>query len=224
MLSTKDNENNTVYETFSIIVSDPVAVIKQSPSVGTTSTQFSFDSNASYSLVSRLKLYIWEIFNAKGDKIDTIQGKTLKKQFSQIGNYLVKLTVEDQLGQSNVDVVDVYVSSTKPVPQFSVTSTNKRTDSSEFYLDANATTDLDVTNGHDSLEYKREFSNPAATKIIATDNNNQQITIQFDEVGTHTIKLTVTDMYGESASIEKQIIVKSILRPELTIVPAAVTW
>jgi hypothetical protein len=80
-LSTTDNENNTVSETFSVTVSDPVAVIKQTPTEGTTSTMFSFDANGSYSLTARLKLYTWEIFDANGDKIDTFQSKSIKKQF-----------------------------------------------------------------------------------------------------------------------------------------------
>jgi PKD repeat protein len=96
-LSTIDNENNTVSETFSVVVSDPVAVIKQAPTEGTTSTMFSFDANSSYSLTARLKLYTWEIFDAKGDKIDTFQSKSIKKQFLTPGNYLVRLTVEDDL-------------------------------------------------------------------------------------------------------------------------------
>jgi PKD repeat protein len=200
-----------------------VAIIKQTPDEGNTSTTFSFDSSTSYSLTSRLKLYTREIFNSNGDKTDTIQGKSIKKQFIKPGNYMVKLTLEDELGQTNVDTREVYVESSTPVPQFSITPTNKRAQASEFHLDATASSDLDVTNQNDSLEYKREFSNPNASKIISTEENNKKIVVQFDEIGTHTITLTVTDMYGKSAVIEKQVNVTSVLRPELTISPNAIT-
>ncbi|MDR0608307.1 MAG: hypothetical protein LBG52_08485 [Candidatus Peribacteria bacterium] len=47
--------------------------------------------------------------------------------------------------------------------------------------------------------------------------------MQFNEIGQHTIKLTVTDMYGKSAVIEKPVNVNSILRPELIVSPNAIT-
>ncbi|MDD2536947.1 MAG: PKD domain-containing protein [Candidatus Absconditabacteria bacterium] len=222
-LSTVDNENNTVKESFSLTVSDPVATIKQSPEQGTTSSSFSFDASSSYSLTSRLKLYTWEIFDSNGDKTDTFQGKNIKKQFIQPGNYLVRLTIEDELGQSNMDTKEVYVESSTPIPQFTITPTKKRAEPSEFYLDANSTSDIDVTNKFDSLEYKWEFSNPNATLITETTDNNKIITVQFNETGRHIVKLIATDMFGKSATIEKTIEVKSVLRPELTISPAANT-
>ncbi|MDR3168340.1 MAG: PKD domain-containing protein [Candidatus Peribacteria bacterium] len=222
-LATTDNETNTVSETFSLTVSDPVAIIKQTPDEGNTSTTFSFDSSASYSLTARLKLYTWEIFDSNGTKTDTIQGKSIKKQFTKPGNYMVKLTLEDELGETNVDTKELYVESSTPVPQFTITPTNKRAQASEFHLDATSSADLDVTNQNDSLEYRWEFSNPNVSKVISTTENNKKVVVQFDEIGQHTIKLTVIDMYGKSASIEKSVNVTSILRPELTVNPNAIT-
>ena len=223
-LTTTDNENNIVSESFSITVSDPVAIIKQTPTEGTTSTTFSFDASSSYSLTSRLKLYTREIFDSNGDKIDTFQGKSIKKQFTRPGNYMVKLTIEDELWQTNVDTQEIYVESSTPIPQFTITPTNKREQPSEFHLDATSSTDIDVVNGYDSLEYKRDFSSPNVSTIIATEENNKKVVVQFDEIGTHTIKLTVTDTFGKSASIERQVNVTSTLRPELNVIPNAITW
>jgi hypothetical protein len=47
-------------------------------------------------------------------------------------------------------------------------------------LDASNTIDIDVSNGVDSLEYKRYFSTRNA-KIISSEDNNQKVVIQFDE-------------------------------------------
>ncbi|MDR0282224.1 MAG: PKD domain-containing protein [Candidatus Peribacteria bacterium] len=168
-------------------------------------------------------MYTRELFDSEGNKIDTFQGKTIKKQFTKPGNYLVKLTIEDELGMVNVDTKQIYVESSVPVPQFTITPTNKRTQPSEFHLDANGTTDLDVTNKYDSLEYYREFSNPNVATITATEEENKKIVVHFDEIGKHKVKLIVTDMYGKVASIEKTIDVTSILRPELTVTPGAIT-
>jgi PKD repeat protein len=131
--------------------------------------------------------------------------------------------LEDELGQTNVDIQELYVESTPPQPQFTIMPTNKRTKASEFHLDANSTTDIDMTNKNDNLEYRREFSNPNVATVVATEDNNKKIVVQFNEVGKHTITLTVTDMYGKISKIEKQVEVTSILRPELTVIPNAIT-
>nr|MBR6100290.1 hypothetical protein [bacterium] len=46
----------------------------------------------------------------------------------------------------NSDIVNVYVDSTPPSPQFSITPTNKWKYPSEFILDASASTDIDASN------------------------------------------------------------------------------
>ncbi|MEI6672830.1 MAG: hypothetical protein WCL02_05925 [bacterium] len=72
-MTTTDNETNKITENFYILVSDPVAIIKQMPEKGDSSIIFSFDSTPSYSIVSSLKLYTREIFDQNGNKIDTFQ-------------------------------------------------------------------------------------------------------------------------------------------------------
>ena len=96
-LSTVDNETNTVTEKYYLVVSDPVAIIKQTPDQGTTTTKFSFDGSPSYSIVSNLRLYTWEVYDQNGNKVDTIQGKNIQENFKKPGTYTVKLTVQDQL-------------------------------------------------------------------------------------------------------------------------------
>jgi hypothetical protein len=78
-------------------------------------------------------------------------------------------------------------------------------------------------NKSDSLEYKWEFSNPKASTIISSEENNSKVVVQFDEIGKHTIRLIATDMYGKSATRERQVDVTSTLRPELSISPNAIT-
>jgi PKD repeat protein len=182
---------------------------------------FSFDSTPSYSIVSSLKLFTWEIFDQNGNKMDTFQGKSIKQQFKKPGVYTVKLTVEDELSQTNVDSLSVYIESTDPIPQFTITPTSSRKNPSEFILDASVSSDLDKTNGYDNLAYEWSFSDPVTTKIINTENNNEKIKIQFNTVGKHTIKLTARDDYGKISEISKDIDIKSTLRPEIFAVPIA---
>ena len=221
-LSTTDNEGNTVSETFYLYVSDPVTIIKQSPEKGTTSTTYTFDGSASYSILSRLNTYLWEIFNESGDKIATEQWKKMSYKFQSPWNYVVRLTVTDVTWQKNVEVRNLLVESTTPTPQFTSTPTKRWVKPSEFTLNASNSSDVDVINGVDSLEYNRTFSTNNV-KIVSTENNNEKIVVQFDEIWKHKINLTVIDQYGKSATITKTIEVLSILRPEIIPNPWAIS-
>jgi len=221
ILTTIDNESNKITETFYILVSDPVAIIKQQPDQGNTSMTFAFDSSPSYSIVSSLKLFTREIFDDQGNKIETFQWKSIKQQFKKPWVYTVKLTVEDELGQTNIDSLSVYAESTDPIPQFTITPSNSWKNPSEFILDASVSSDIDKSNGYDNLAYEWSFSDPAKTNIVNTENNNEKIKVQFDSIGKHKVKLTVRDDYGKMTEIEKEIEVISTLRPEIFVVPLA---
>ena len=230
-LTTKDNENNTVSETYEIYLSDPVTVIKQSPEEWTTSTTYSFDGSASYSITNRLNTYVWEVFDGNGNannwnKLVMAQGKKITLNSNQKfkpWNYVVRLTVTDMAWNQNVETKNIYVESTTPIPQFTVTPTKKWLYPSEFTLDASNTLDIDVDNGADSIEYTWSFSTDNV-KIISSENNNARIVVQFDEKWTHIVRLTATDQYGKFASVSKNIDVQSTLRPEIEVIPWPITW
>jgi PKD repeat protein len=223
-LTVTDNETNTSSESFNLIASDPVAVIKQNPEKGNTSTVFNFDGSPSYSVVSSLKLYTREIFNQKGDKIETYQGKDIKQKFKEPGFYTIKLTVEDSLWQRNIDTIQAYIESTEPLPQFIITPAKERLHPSRFVFDASISSDIDKNNGNDTLSYERIFPETAKVNIIANENNNEKITVEFNKVGKFLWKLIVKDKYGKMAEIEKEVEIKSILRPEIIASPLATSW
>lgn len=223
-LTVNDNENNKVSESYSLAVSDPVAIVQQTPEKWNTSTTFNYSANASYSLTSRLKLYTWEIYDSDGERLDTLQGKNINKQFKKPWNYSVKLTVEDEMWLKNTDTFNVYVDSTPPTPQFNITATSKWLYPSEFVLDASPSTDIDVGNWNDKLTYEWSFSNPNAVEITSTENNNRNITALFNEKWDHLITLKVMDSYGQSTEISKYVTVQSVLRPEITANPKATIW
>jgi hypothetical protein len=79
-----------------------------------------------------------------------------------------------------VETKNIYIESTRPSPQFTAVSTTKWQYPSEFTLDASNTTDIDVSNGVDSLQYKWSFSTEDY-KIISTEENNKRMVVQFDK-------------------------------------------
>jgi len=84
--------------------------------------------------------------------------------------------------------------------------------------------DVDKTNGYDTLSYEWRFSEDGKTQVVNASATNDQVKVQFNALGKHQIKLTVKDDYGKIAEIEKDIEIKSILRPEAFIVPIATSW
>ena len=223
-LKTRDNEWNENYDTYSIVLADPVAIIKKSPEEWTTSTIFTFDASSSFSVTSSIKLYTREIYNSNWKKLTTYQWKSIKYQFLEPGSYTVKLNVTDNLWETNTDIMQVFVESSNPIAQFTYTPSSNRTNPSKFIFDASTSSDIDVTNWVDSLYYSRTFSNPETTTIQKIEWDNKKIKVSFDSLWEQTVKLTVSDNYWKTNTIEKKIYVQSTLRPDVTIMPQATTW
>jgi len=219
-LTTIDNETNKISEKYSLVVSDPVSIIKQSPEEWTTSTTFSFDATTSYSVVSRIRLYTWEIFAQNWDKIKTVQWKKIKQELKEPGSYTVKLTVEDAEWKTDISTTQVFVESTDPIAQFTTKPKTETKFPSEFVLDAWWTSDIDEINGFDKLTYDWKFSTDQIN-ISPIDDTNESVLISFDEVGAHTITLIVSDSFGKITEVSKDIDVKSVLRPKLFVSPKA---
>lgn len=213
-----DNENNKLSEKYEISISDPVSIIKMTPKDGTTSNEYKFDASASYSLTSRVKTYQWLIRDPNG-KEEIVESKKLTRAFTHPGNYLVKLTVIDELGNSSYDEEQFYVKSTLPVPSFMVTPSSDLTSPSQFILDAMPTFDVDVTHGHDELSYAWSIFPSDSVEIIEQDDTDKKILVNFSNKGEYVAKLRVNDSYGESVEIEKKIKVDSSLRPQMQVHP-----
>lgn len=224
-LSTTDNTNVTNSKSFQIILSDPVSKIRSNPSAGTTSTQFAFDGDTSYSVSNKVNLYRWDLYDADSNILITSQEKNLRYQFATPGQYTAKLTVIDQQWISDSSQIKVAIESTPPVAQYTITPTSDRSNPSQFILDATSSFDYDILNNNDSLTYERWFSDPDNTQVIDQSEDNKQIHVQFNTKGIHKVKLKVTDSYGKIAELTKNITVNSSLRPVMSISPiAASRW
>ena len=218
-----DNENNKLKETYKVSVSDPVALIRTTPDKWTTSTEFTFDASASYSITSRLSKYQRSIIDPSGNKIENLEQRDFRRKLVQPGLYTIELIVTDELWNQSVDIQKFDVASTDPLPSFVVTPMSERDQPSQFVLDARGSFDEDVRNGVDELTYSWTFSDPSALQINKSVENGERIIATFDKIGDHKVKLTVRDQYGKSAEVEKKISVTSTLRPELFVNPVTTT-
>ena len=222
-LTTTDNEWNELTKKYRVIVSDPVAIIRPTPDFGTTSTRFVFDGSSSYAVSARLKNYKREIFDPSNNLIQSYTQKQISQTFLRPWPYTIKLTVIDELGQSNIDQFKLFVESTDPLPQFTIVPTQERDLPSQFILDASSSSDYDTAQW-DSLTYERKFDGQTI-KIEQWSPIDQRIVVTPTEAKPFTARLIVKDKYGKSNEISKVIDVKSSLRPSLTMSPqASVRW
>lgn len=207
---------------FVLKVSDPIAMVKQTPEAGDTTTEFLFDSTKSYSIQSRIKLQTREVFDSKGEKTYTTQKQNFSQKFTKPGPYNVKLTVTDEAGDSDEETVTINVESAPPVAQFTMTPVADREFPSQFLLDASKTTDSDVTNKFDTLSYNRQFSNEESVKIDKEYGTDKKIIVaSFDKAGTYQAKLTAKDSFGKVSEKTMDIEVVSALRPVVLASPKA---
>ncbi len=220
-MSITDNENNELSEEFPLIVSDPVAKIRSNPREWNTSTEFNFDASPSYSIQSRIVTYRWTIFDPDWNQIDTLESKSFNRNFTRPWNYNVRLTAIDQQWNQNEEVHKVHVASTEPVPQFNKIPVEKWDKPSKFILDASGTYDVDEISGYTDLEYEWNFSNANNVEVIRSFQDWQKLLVSFEEKGEYDIRLTVRDEFGKSESVERNVEIKSSLRPQLTINPFA---
>lgn len=215
-----DNENNRLSEKFRVSISDPVAIIRQNPTVWSTSTEFTFDGSASYAITSRLKTYQWVITDPSGNQAERIEGKEITRRFLIPGMYTIRLTVIDEDGSQSYATRQISVASTPPIPSFIITPQTELKSPSQYILDATPSFDEDVRTGSDDLSYQWLFSNNENVTIErAIEADNSIIKVSFEQPWTYKIKLIVEDTYWESESIEKDIRVDSTLRPEVVISP-----
>ena len=217
-LKIQDNTWKTVTKTFKLIVSNPVALIKVTPTNWDTSTKFLVDGSASYSVAWNINSYKWTIVWPNWNIIDKFQWvKSFRRKFITPWNYSIKLEVTDVEWNKNDASYKLYVNSTPPVANFLYRPYDNWEKPSTFIFDASDSYDVDEK-VWDKLSYKWNFSNSKYVKVQSI-NWWEKIIATFDKIWTYNVTLTVTDKYWKSNSIVKQIKIESILRPKLEINP-----
>lgn len=90
-----------------------------------------------------------------------------------------------------------------PVPIFEVTPSTARA-GTELTFDASGSVVATVPEGNVAVGWSWEFGDGETAK-------GETVTHTYEKAGTYTVKLTVTDSAGRSASIEDPLVVKEAL-------------
>lgn len=218
-LKTTDNENNTMTKIYTLAVSDPIADIAVSPAILDTTTEVSFDAAKSYSIQSRIKRYDREIFDDEWGEVFKTQSVSFRQLLEKPWVYTVKLTVRDELWNSNTTTELVNIQSSPPRAQYFSESVAEREQPSQFIFDASPTSDKDVTAGFDSLTYKRTSSDEKNVIIEKLTDDSRRVIVSFNRKGEYDISLRVEDEFWQSTTIVKPFDIKSWLRPVIFATP-----
>lgn len=217
-----DNESNKIESLYSVVVADPIATMKVTPTAGNTSSVYVFDASTSYSVQSTLSSYSWTITDEDGNEVMNGKQKSFQQKFPKPGTYRVRLMVTDAQWNDNEEAMTLQVASTPPVPQFTFEPTKTWLKPSEFTFDASPTYDIDTANDNDALTYDWSFSNSDNVSVDKVYDDNKRILVSFKEKGKYKATLTVKDNFNQLQQISKDIDVLSTLRPRFTVRPASV--
>ena len=172
----------------------PVAVIDASPQEGPVDLTVSFDAGYSHD-DGEIVQYWWD-FGDPGDSTPAI-GPSASHTYRHPGTYLVKLTVTDDEGAVNTQMIAVVATNPPPVAVFSVSNDYPCAgDTVEF--DASASTDA---NG-EIVSYEWDFGDGETGNGIGTSH-------AYTEDGYYVVTLTLTDDAGAIGTTTHAVTVQS---------------
>jgi len=126
------------------------------------------------------------------------------RTYDALGTYQVKMTIVDNLGQTDTVTQDVKVlETTAPVADFSYTVVDKKVE----FKDKST---FDTANGVEARSYTWDFD------IDLEDDTNSDVknpSYEYADYGTYNAKLVVQDSMGKTSTITKEVEVKNPVQP-----------
>lgn len=169
----------------------PVVLITATPLAGNPPLEVSFDGSDSFSPKGDIVKWDWEFGDGNTD-----EGETAIHTYEQSGLYIVKLIVEDVIGQTASDSIEIRVNM-PPVALFTVAP-----ESGDAPLDIT----VNAINSFDPdgfiVSYDWDFGDGT---VIENGDVVEEHT--YTDTGDYTITLTVTDNDGATADVSTNIFV-----------------
>lgn len=181
------------------------AVIRGVPGLsGPIPLQIRFDASESSSTKGKIINYEWDF----GDGSDLQAGKSVSHVFKDPGTYSVRLTVEEDSGQTATDTVTVDARKVSSVPEAVITTTpvfdpagKELSGELPFKVDFDASDSLDQDN--DIVVYEWDFDGDGTV-----DQEGKKASFTFDQAGTYSVTLTVRDTEDQSGTAAITVVVE----------------
>ncbi len=197
-LTIKDSagQTNSISHTVAVsgAASIPVAVFTFSPTSPTANQSVSFNGSISTDTGATITSYSWNFGDGSSGS-----GASVSHSYSTAGTYTVTLTITDSTGQSNSVSHPVTVSggaSSTPVAAFTLSATTAVRGQWVFF-NASGSTD----SGAYITNYSWTFGDGSSSTSSFTFH-------AYTASGTYTVKLTVTDNLGHTASVTHTVTVQ----------------
>ena len=203
-----DSDGNTDTEQVQITVDNPAPepAFTFSPSTPNPGDSITLDASSSTDSDGNIVSYEWD---TDGDGYydgydDAPNGETTTVSFDEGGTYTVGLRVTDNGGKSREITKRITVDNPAPEPAFTVSPSTPNPDES-ITLDATGSSDADGS----IVSYEWDTDGDGYYDDYDDAPNGLTTTVSFDEGGTYTVGLRVTDNGGKSREITKQITVEN---------------
>lgn len=212
------NEWKTVEQNFLISVHDPIATIDVNRSDWFIGDKFTFSAKTSW--VFRDLTYTWEIVNIDADSvIHQSSGQILSYAFTNKWKYNVQLKVRRASGEVDQDSRIVYVTSQAPIAEFE-TEIPQKNKPNRVFLDASRSFDPDISDDG-NLKYDW-FINGSRVKLQDSNANGSIWYFTFENIGTQSVNLEVTDLDGITAIKKWTVEINSILSVDMFAFPRVI--
>jgi PKD repeat protein len=182
----------------------PTAQAAATPSLVETGQTVTFSAAGSTDAEDPGSLvYRWDLGN--GGSTNDATGQQVTHAYPDAGQYVATVTVTDPDGATDTDSVDVLVE----VPDTTAPQARARFSphpaltGADITFDGSASTDDTTASG--DLTYAWRIGNRSATVT------GEQMTVQFQQPGTRLVTLTVTDEAGNSATVTREVRVRSFV-------------
>lgn len=161
---------------------------------GKTGDSISFDaSGSSASSGSSIEDYAWDFTD---DGVWDSSGKIVTHSYSSAGTYTVRLKVTDSLGITSTNTLNVQITSTKPTAAFSFSPSSPKTSQEVDFQDTSTDSDGTIASWHWDFD-------------DGSTSTKRNPTHAFEDDGSHSVTLTVTDNDGLQDSVTKSVSVKN---------------
>src|SRR5918997_1021889 len=141
--------------------------------------------------------YSWDFGDGSEEEDDD---EDVEHTFDEAGSYSVSLTVTDSRGQSASDSIGITVEEPPPLTSVEIiASDTEDTAPATFEFEA------EITGGMEPYSYSWDFGDGSEEE---DDDEDEDVEHTFDEAGSYSVSLSVTDSRGQSASDSIEITVE----------------
>lgn len=188
---------NTSVRTVTVAASTPpVASFLMSPTPAAVDNDVFFNAEQSRAtLPRRIVSYGWNFGDGR-----TGSGVTVSHRFSSVGTYSVVLTVTDDANAVGQATQTLSVAAGAPTPEFDISPSTNATTATDINFDAARSR----PGASPIAKYGFNWGDGTTTNLLAPDSRTSH---RYSAPGTYTVRLTVEDTQGRTASIVKTVTV-----------------